>query len=85
MNLDREVRFANLFTDSRRLDAAGAIGELWRASCAAALQPFKPGEAPWAFMSLSPGQCAALVEARFGGDAATRSNLLATCNAAGSR
>jgi hypothetical protein len=85
VNPDREVRFANLFTDTRRLEAAGAIGELWRASCAAELQPFKTGEAPWAFMSLSPGQCAALVDARFTGDSAARSNLIAACNATGSR
>ncbi|HTM32072.1 MAG TPA: hypothetical protein VL263_12250 [Vicinamibacterales bacterium] len=79
VNPEREVRFANLFTDAGALDAAAAIGELWRASCAADLQPYKVGEAPWAFMSLSPGQCAALVEAKFTGDKDRRDRLLDSC------
>jgi hypothetical protein len=85
VNPDREVRFANLFKDPAALEAAEAIGELWRESCAAGLQPFKPGEAPWAFMSLSRPQCSALIEARFKGDAAARAKLLAACQAAETR
>jgi hypothetical protein len=85
VNPDRDVHFSNVFVDPPALAAASAIGELWRASCAADLQPFKAGEAPWAFMSLSPGQCTALVEARFTGDSATRASLIAACSAAGSR
>jgi hypothetical protein len=85
VNPEREVRFANLFTDPRARDAANAIGELWRANCAAELQPYKPGEAPWAFMSLSPGQCAALVGAKFTGEAEMRATLLNACNRPGSQ
>ena len=47
------------------------------------MQPFKPGEAPWAFTSLSRAQCEALVSARFTGEAAKKSALLAACGAAG--
>lgn len=85
VNPDREIRFANIFTDAGALEAAETIGQLWRENCALELQPFKPGEAPWAFMSLSPQQCTALVDARFKGDSATRARLLATCRAPGSR
>jgi hypothetical protein len=83
VNPDREVRFANLFADEHALKAADGVGELWRASCAADLQPFKAGEAAWAFMSLSPGQCAALVESRFTGDSSTRATLLSACGPGG--
>jgi hypothetical protein len=76
---DREVYFANLFTDPERRDAAEAIGELWLASCAPGLKPFKTGEAPWAFMSLSRAQCEALVGERWTGDPATKTALLAAC------
>ena len=73
---------------SRTRSAPGARGP--SASCGARaappeLQPFKPGEAPWAFMSLSKDQCAALVEARYAGEGATRSALLAACRATGTR
>ena len=84
VNPDRDVRFANIFQDPGLLAAAEAIGQLWRESCAAELQPFKPGEAPWAFMGLAPAQCAGLVEARFAGEPATRGQLLASCKAGGS-
>ena len=85
VNPDREVRFANIFKDPASLEAAEAIGQLWRESCAAGLQPFKSGEAPWAFMSLSREQCAGLIEARFTGDATTRGKLLNACQATGTR
>lgn len=85
VNPEREVKFANFFKEPRTLEAAEAIGQLWKDSCAAEMQPFKAGEAAWAFTSLSPAQCAGLVEARFGGDAATRSQLLTACKAGGTR
>jgi hypothetical protein len=49
------------------------------------MQPFKTGEAPWAFTSLSSAQCAALVETRFTGAAAARSELLTACKAGATR
>jgi hypothetical protein len=79
VNPDREVRFANIFQDPRALAAAEAIGQLWRESCAPEVQPFKKGEAPWAFMSLSAEQCEGLVTAKFPGDRATREQMLAAC------
>jgi hypothetical protein len=85
VNPDREVRFANFFANPQALEAAEAIGQLWRESCAVELQPFKTGEAPWAFMSLSREQCAALVDARFTGSAAARGALLEACKATGTR
>jgi hypothetical protein len=85
VNPEREVRFANLFKDPATAETAETIGELWRASCAEGLQPFKPGEAAWAFMSLSREQCVGLVEARFTGDPATRTRLLAACQAPATR
>lgn len=83
VNPNREVRFANFFKNTAALEAADAIGNLWRESCAPELQPFKSGEAPWAFMSLAPAQCTALVESRFTGDASARDRLLAACRAGG--
>ncbi len=80
VNPDREVTFANFFKQPAALEAATAIGELWRESCAPEVQPYKPGEAPWAFMSLSREQCRGLVEARFTGDAAARSRLIGACD-----
>lgn len=83
VNPDREVQFANIFKDPRALAAAETIGQLWRTSCAPELQPFKPGEAPWTFMSLSREQCAGLVTAKFEGEAGTRRELTDACQAAG--
>jgi hypothetical protein len=85
VNPDREVKFANFFKEPRTLEAAETIGQLWRESCAPEMQPFKTGEAPWAFTSLSPAQCAALVESRYPGEASARSQLLTACKAAGTR
>ncbi len=76
---DRELYFANLFADPARREKAEAIGKLWLQSCAPGLQPFKRGEAPWAFMSLSPAQCERLVEERWKGDAGTKGGLLDLC------
>jgi hypothetical protein len=76
---DREVYFANLFADPVRRDAADAIGNLWLESCAPGMKPFKSGEAPWAFMSLSRAQCEGLVRKRWRGDAAEKDALLAAC------
>ena len=80
---DREVYLANVFADPKRRDAAEAIGELWLSSCAPGLTPFKTGEAPWAFMSLSGAQCEALVQKRWTGDAGAKSELIAACAAQG--
>ena len=76
---DREVFFANVFADPGVAAAATAIGELWRRSCRPAMAPFKPGEAAWAFTSLSPAQCQALVEAHFTGADDERRALVAAC------
>jgi hypothetical protein len=84
-NPDREVWFANFFKDTDTLAAADAIGQLWRESCAPEVQPFKAGEAAWAFMSLSPPQCAGLIEARYKGDAVTRARLLDVCRSTTTR
>ncbi|MCC7180938.1 MAG: hypothetical protein IT177_21335 [Acidobacteria bacterium] len=85
VNPDREVFFASFFADAAKREAAEAIGELWRASCQPEMQPFKPGEAPWAFTSLSPSQCENLVHAKFTGDQARKAALLAACGAEGRR
>jgi hypothetical protein len=78
---DREVYFANLFSDPARRDAAEAIGNLWLSSCAPAMSPFKAGEAAWAFMSLSGAQCEELVRKRWTGDSDKKSALLSACEA----
>ncbi len=85
VNPDKELFFANFFTDAAKRDAAETIGQLWRQSCQAETQPFQPGEAPWAFTSLSRSQCEELVNARFTGEAAKKSALLAACAVAGRR
>lgn len=77
---DREVYFANLFADRERLAAATTIGEMWRRACAPEMQPFKPGEAPWTYMSLSREQCDALV--RTGAQGEASESLLAACRGA---
>jgi hypothetical protein len=85
VNPAREVRLANFFKDPAALEAAETIGHLWRESCAPTLQPFKPGEAPWAFMSLSRERCAALVEARATGEGVAKGRLLDACRATATR
>jgi hypothetical protein len=81
----REVYFANLFADPNRRSVAEAIGDLWLSSCASGMQPFKAGEAPWAFMSLSASQCRKLVEDRWTGDGTKKKSLLDACAAASLR
>lgn len=82
---DKEVFFANFFEDPARRDAAATIGELWRQSCQPAMQPYKSGEAAWAFTSLSPAECEDLVKARFTGGDVERRALLLACGQTGSR
>lgn len=60
-------------------EAAAAIGELWRATCAPDLAPIKPHEAAWYFSSLSPAQCRQLVEARWRQSMPDKTALLAAC------
>jgi hypothetical protein len=76
----RDVRMANFFADEQRRKVAGEIGELWRASCAPEMQPFKPGEAPWAFMSLRPDSCRKLVDAKWSSSLPAKADLLAACS-----
>ena len=77
-----ERHWANLFASPARREAADAIGELWRQTCAPALTAFRPQEAAWAYVSLSPAQCRQLVEERWApaGDA-RKAGLLAACEA----
>jgi hypothetical protein len=79
----RDVRMANFFKDDQRRKLAGEIGELWRASCAPDLKEFKPGEAPWAFMSLKPDRCRKLVDAKWSPSLPAKADLLAACNLEG--
>ncbi len=76
---ERELYFANFFADPARREAAETIGNLWLSSCASAMKPFKAGEAPWAFMSLSRAQCEELVRKRWTGDSNQKSVLLSSC------
>lgn len=78
----REPRRATLFTSPAQREAADAIGELWRQSCAPALTPFRPQEAAWAFASLTPTQCRQLVDERWKPTTDPRkAALLAACDA----
>lgn len=56
---------ANLFETPALREAADAIGELWRQTCAPTLKPYRPQEAAWAFMSLSSAQCRQLVDEKW--------------------
>lgn len=77
----RARRHERLFTSPVRREAAEAIGELWRQTCAPSLTPFRPQEAAWAFTSLSAAQCRQLVEARWTpATDARRAGLLAACD-----
>ena len=78
----RERRIADLFTSPVKREAADAIGELWRQTCAPALTPFRPQEAAWAFSSLAPAQCKQLVEEKWlPATDARKAGLLAACDA----
>jgi hypothetical protein len=77
-----EPRRSTLFSSAAQREAADAIGELWRQSCAPALTPFRPQEAAWAFASLTPAQCRQLVDERWKpATDARKAALLAACDA----
>jgi hypothetical protein len=78
----RERRVTELFTSRARREAADAIGELWRQTCAPTLTPFRPQEAAWAFTSLSSAQCRQLVEEKWlPATDARKASLLSACDA----
>jgi hypothetical protein len=78
----RDRHMGNLFATPARREAADAIGELWRQTCAPALAPYRPQEAAWAFMSLTPAQCRQLVEDKWlPATDARKASLIAACEA----
>jgi hypothetical protein len=75
-------RLTDVFTSPQRREAADAIGELWRQSCAPSLAPYRPQEAAWAYLSLTPAQCTQLVQERWlPATDARKPGLLAACTA----
>lgn len=77
-----ERRAASVFASASRREAAEAVGELWRQSCAPGLAPYRPQEAAWTFLSLSPAQCEQLVNERWKpATDARKAGLLAACQA----
>lgn len=75
-----ERRAASVFATPARREAAEAIGELWRQSCAPDLAPYRPQEAAWTFLSLSPAQCEQLVTEKWLPPTdARKAALLAAC------
>jgi hypothetical protein len=77
-----ERHSANLFASPARREAADAIGELWRQTCAPTLTAFRPQEAAWAYLSLSPAQCRQLVEDKWTpATDARKAALRAACDA----
>ena len=74
-----EVRLADLFTDAEYRTRAATIGELWRATCAPKMEPFKPGEAEWSFLSVDAHSCQSLVDDNWTSTSPSTSELLATC------
>jgi hypothetical protein len=74
-----EVRMANHFADPVQRVRAAAIGDLWRVTCAPAMEPFKPGEAEWQFMSLSAERCRALVSSHWSSSVPRKEELLEMC------
>lgn len=76
-----ERRAASVFATPVRREAAEAIGELWRQSCAPDLAPYRPQEAAWTFLSLAPAQCEQLVTDRWSPPTdARKAGLLAMCS-----
>jgi hypothetical protein len=77
-----ERRLTDVFTSPVRREAADAIGELWRQTCAPSLAAFRPQEAAWAYLSLTPAQCTQLVQERWmPATDARKAGLLAACTA----
>ena len=77
-----ERRTSGLFTAPARREAAEAIGELWRQTCAPTLTPFRPQEAAWAYLSLPPASCRQLVEEKWlPATDARKAALVAACDA----
>ncbi len=74
-----EVRMADLFAETRYRTRAATIGELWRTTCAPKMEPFKPGEAEWSFLSVSADSCRHLVNRHWTSAAPNTNELLATC------
>ena len=75
-----ERRAASVFASPARREAAEAIGELWRHSCAPAQAPYRPQEAAWTFLSLSRAQCEQLVTEQWKpANDARKAGLLAAC------
>lgn len=73
---------ASVFTSTARREAAEAIGELWRHTCAPAQAPYRPQEAAWTFLSLSRAQCEQLIDERWKpANDARKAGLLAACAA----
>ncbi len=72
----------SVFTSATRREAADAIGELWRQTCAPGLAPFRPQEAAWAYLSLPAAQCRQLVDEKWlPATDARKASLLAACDA----
>lgn len=74
-----EVRLADLFTDAEYRARAATIGELWRTTCAPKMEPFKPGEAEWSFLSVDAHSCQSLVDNHWTSTSPSTNELLATC------
>lgn len=71
---------ASVFASPARREAAEAIGELWRGTCAPAQAPYRPQEAAWTFLSLSRAQCEQLIDERWKpANDARKAGLLAAC------
>jgi len=74
-----EVRMAEVFTDAGYRARAATIGDLWRTTCEPEMQPFKPGEAEWSFLSADADSCRHLVNEHWTSASPNKSELLETC------
>ena len=79
VNPHDELRMANVFLDDRRRRHAATIGELWRATCAPDIEPFKEREAEWSYFSLTSDQCRRLVETHWASATPSTETLLDAC------
>ena len=61
----RERRVTELFTSPARREAADAIGELWRQTCAPSLTPFRPAGSGVGVHQPVEAQCRQLVEEKW--------------------